>query len=227
MVKSIVFKYLKQLINAFIAGLIISLACVVNIYCVGASSKILGAALFGIGFFFISLYGYELYSFKAGYCIENKVDYLLEMLISIIGNFIGVFVIIGILFLTPFMDSFPNFINGYNSIMTNLLIDDFSLYSFGKALLAGLLIYLGYNTYKKAEQPIARFASLFVMAFIVAYVGLDEIISDLFYFNLSLFNNIEGVSFSSLLTRLVFVFLGNTLGAMIIPSLRKLKGLLR
>ena len=54
--KLIINKYLKQLINAFICGLLIGIGGVTNLYCIGKGAPILGSFLFGLSFLFIALY---------------------------------------------------------------------------------------------------------------------------------------------------------------------------
>ena len=57
--KMIVSKYLKQLINGVIAGLLIGVACVCYLVLSGMNLQVVGSLVFTIGFLFIALYGYE------------------------------------------------------------------------------------------------------------------------------------------------------------------------
>ena len=217
-------KYLKQLINAVIAGLLMGLAGTAYLYCLGIGNQVLGSFLFGFGFLFIALYGYELYTNKAGYMVENKWIYILDCLIAILGNIIGTWLIALVLKMTSFLDAGSAISCGLGLFLTPKIGDALVFDYFGRSLLGGLIMYITYNTYKKAEQPIARFMSLFLGAFFITFLGLDEFVSDMFMFNTGILVGYEG---GFLITHLVYVFIGNTLGALIIPALRKLKGVLK
>ena len=52
-------------------------------------NKIIGAFLFSIGLFMICANGFNLYTGKIGYVIDNKPKYLIELLLTIIGNLLG------------------------------------------------------------------------------------------------------------------------------------------
>ena len=94
--KLIIGKYLKVLLSSFIAGLLIGIG--VTISFIIHSSTILNSGIIGpifgvLGVLLICLYGYNLYTFKVGYVLDNKVDYLIEVLLSLLGNFIGILLI--------------------------------------------------------------------------------------------------------------------------------------
>ncbi len=222
--KMIINKYLKQFINAIIAGIIISLACVCSLFCVGANQKVLGGFIFGLGFLFVALYGYEYFSQKVGYVVENKFIYLIDLLIAFLGNYLGAWLIALIIKMTNFSEATSYFsiaLTNYLDVRTgDGLVFDF----FGKSILAGLIVYLSFNTYKKAEQPIARFLSLFIGAMVISFIGFDELVSDMFYFNMSCF---YGYNYGQLFAKLMYVMVGSSFGAMIIPLCRKLKGVLK
>ena len=86
-----------------------------------------------------------------------------------------------------------------------------------------MVIYFVFNTYKKAEQPIARFSSLFLGAIVVSLVGLNEVVSDMFFANLGC---LYGYNYGDLLTKLLYVLIGFSFGAMIVPLTRRIKALL-
>lgn len=223
--KLIINKFLKQFINAIIAGMIISIACVMYLCCSAMNYKILGGFIFGLGFLFIGLYGYEYYSQKIGYVVENKVIYILDCLIAFIGNFAGTWLIVLIVKMTSLADAGTGLITiGLESVLSSRVGNGLVLDFIGKSLISGLIIYLTFNTYKKAEQPIARFLSLFIGAFVISLLGFDELVSDMFYFNMACFYD---YNYGELFAKLMYVLVGNSLGAMIIPLLRKLKGVLK
>lgn len=222
--KLLINKYLKQLINGVIAGLLIGLACVCSLYLQGINQVVLGGLIFGLGFLFVALYGFEYYTSKVGYLVENKAIYILDLVLALLGNFIGAWLIALVVKMTSLSEASNPFMIGLNQVLLSRSGEGLVFDLFGKSLLSGLVVYFAFNTYKKAEQPIARFVSLFIAGVVVSIVGLDELVSDMFYFNMGC---LSGYHYGDLITKLGYVLIGNSLGALIIPCLRKLKGLLK
>ena len=217
--KMIVSKYLKQLINGVIAGLLIGVSCVCYLVLSGMNLQVVGSLVFTIGFLFIALYGYEYFSAKIGLAVENKWGYLFDCFLALLGNFIGTWIIA----LITKMTSLPALELGLASVMAVRSGEGLVFDLFGKSILSGLIIYFVFNTYKKAEQPIARFSSLFLGAIVISLVGLNEVVSDMFYYNLGCLN---GYGYGEFLPKLLYVIIGSSLGAMIVPLTRRLKALL-
>ena len=223
--KMIINKFLKQFINALIAGMIISIACVMYLCCISMNYKILGGFIFGLGFLFIGLYGYEFFSQKIGYVVENKFIYIIDCLIAFIGNFVGTWLIALIVKMTSLADVGTGFVSlGLESVLSSRIGNGLVFDFMGKSLISGIVIYLAFNTYKKAEQPIARFLSLFIGAFVISLLGFDELVSVMFYFNMACFYD---YNYGELFAKLMYILIGNSFGAMIIPLLRKVKGVLK
>ena len=83
--------WFKWLIRAILAGMCISIGGIVFIQTWGGNPQLkwVGAFLFSLGLFAVVTYGFNLYTGKVGYILQNDRIYLLEVLITIIGNFIG------------------------------------------------------------------------------------------------------------------------------------------
>ena len=81
-------KYLDYLIKSIFAGIMIGIAGTVYLR---VDNNIVGALLFSIGLLVICMYGMNLYTGKIGYILINKLNYIYELLITILGNFIGTF----------------------------------------------------------------------------------------------------------------------------------------
>lgn len=217
--KLIIGKYLKVLLSSFIAGLLIGIA--VTISFIVQSTTLVNANIIGplfgvLGVLLICLYGYNLYTFKVGYVFENKVDYLIEVILSLVGNIIGVFLMSLMLRATSLMSDGSEFLNVVNSYMSSRVEEDF----FSMIILSfigGIVAYFGYNTYKKAEQPIAKFLTLILCVGAIYICGLKEGITDMFIY--SVYKLFDG----ALALKIFYIILGNTFGALLIPLLNKLR----
>lgn len=77
-------KNIKNFIKGIYAGIMIGIGGTIYL---SMSSKVLGAIFFSIGLMMICIFNMNLYTGKIGYIINNKKSYLLELLLSLLGNF--------------------------------------------------------------------------------------------------------------------------------------------
>ena len=222
--KLIINKYIKIFINGIIAGVLISIGAMGLLYSLGSDNQILGGFLFGFGFLLVCLYGYESYTNKIGYLGENNWLFILECFLVLIGNYLGTWLLPLVLKMTSFSLETNSLMIGLNKVIEYKMQDGLVFDYFGRSLIAGIIIYLAYNTYKKAEQPIARFSSIFLGAIFISTLGLNELVSDLFIINLAALSNYD---YGHLFVGVIYVLVGNTLGSIIIPLFRKMKGYLK
>lgn len=222
--KLIVNKYVKGLINSIVAGVLISLGAICYLVCLGQGQQVFGSLIFSLGFLFIALYGYDYFTGKSGYVAENKVPYILDLVVMVLGNYIGAWLVSLVVLMTDMTEATSSLMLGLNMVMATKIGEGMVFSLFGKSLLSGIIIYFVFNTYKKAEQPIARFLSLFIGGAVICIVGLDELVTNMFYSNL--YCLVEG-NYGDLALKLLYVLIGNTLGTIMIPLVRKLRGKLR
>ncbi|MDD6302866.1 MAG: formate/nitrite transporter family protein [Bacillales bacterium] len=218
--KIVVIRYLKVLLSAFLAGVMISLGGVAYIGFKAISHEVAGALLSSFGLMMVLLYGYNLFSAKMGYLLEENALYILEIVLSWFGNYLGAFVIGITLKGTRLLKDTSKFYLALKEIMEVKSNDDM-ISIFLISILTGIIIYLAVNTYKKAEQPIARFGSVILASCLISIIGLEETTIQVFL--TSAYSPFNGV----LSLNLVYITLGNAIGAIIIPSLNKLRSLMR
>lgn len=214
MLKPVLFRFLKVFINAILAGLVIGLAGTAFYYTlrVNLLNPIFAGLLFAVGYLLIGLYGYELFAFRSSKIFEEKKVIWLDLILILLGNILGAYLIGGV-----------NHIIG-GDLISSLQSADTSfevLPLLFNAILGGLLIYFIFNTYKKAEQPIARFAIIFVGAAVMMMAGFKEVTFEAFYHSI-----VEPFS-GGTTSRIFLIAAGNLVGAIIIPSINLLKGKLR
>lgn len=207
MKKTVLFKILKVLLNSFIAGIIFGLCCIAMSF----DSFIFGGIVLSVGFILCMLYAYDSYLIRVPYVLENNALYIIDTLVSLVGNIFGTIVVALLLNLTGFHDS-NTYVTAIKALAINFNHFEVLLYAF----ISGVFIYFGVNTYKKAEQPIARFLVIIACISASAAFGMCQIniISFLFCTN--------GFS-ADLFGKFFTVLLGNTLGLLLIPALRKLR----
>lgn len=199
-------EWFKWLIRAILAGICISIGGIVFIQTTtscGTEFKWVGAVLFSIGLMSILHFGFNLYTGKVGYILQNDRKFLLEVLVTIVGNFIGC-LICGYLFQ---FDMAAQMVTD----KVNLLMGEGGVIDIiAKSVMCGILMYIAVDYYKSKDSLLATFVCIpvFIMA------GFEHSIADMFYISSAMMWNID----TALLTSAVLF--GNLIGCCLIPAYR-------
>lgn len=195
-------KYLDFLIKGIYAGILISIG---GIAYLAIENKVVGSFIFSFGLLTVCMYSFNLFTGKVGYILINKINYLLELLISLIGNFLGTFIVGNLMRLTRF----SNYIETAKNIV-NVKLNDSIISIFILAIFCGMIMYIAVNNYKKGKDVIGKYITIFmgVMAFILC--GFEHCVANMFYFS------IAGIFSFKVLYYLLVMVLGNSLGSIII-----------
>lgn len=226
-------KYLNVLIKGLLAGICISIG---GYFClklnIAANSKFLGAFVFTIGLILICNFGYFLYTGKVCYLFENKEqtykEKILSLLIGLLGNLIGALIIALILRLVNeaaitesltfkefgYSDAAKLFKNLTKSVAAKI---DYAWYTMIiLSAFCGMLVYIAVEGFKVINNPLGKYIVLIlaVSGFIIC--GFEHSIANMFYYFLA--GNFTTEAFLSLLLCVI----GNSIGGLIIPSLKML-----
>ena len=199
------------------AGMCISLGGGLFIIAKNSNLPILGGFLFPVGLLMICLFGFNLYTGKVGYVFINDKKYAWDLLIMIIGNFVGC-LLAGYALRLIFINN-EAILSTAQSVATGKLVD---LGNGGKpwytmllsAVLCNILVFVAVDTFKKQNLHILlRVFVLFcaIAAFVI--LGFDHCVANMFYYAFAnlYFSNEIGRSLLSLL----IVIVGNSLGAIL------------
>ena len=195
------------LIRAFLTGIAIGIGGTVFLSC---ESKVIGASLFGTGLFVILTFGFYLYTGKVGYIVENKLNYVGEVALIWIGNFIGTFTMAKLVLLTRIAG-----IAAKADAMCQVKMNDSIGSIFILAIFCGMLMFIAADGYKKIEHSVGKFLAIFLPVIVFILSGFEHCIANMFYFSIASAWN--GSSFGYLLV----MTLGNAVGGMLIPLCRK------
>lgn len=195
-------KILNWFIKSILAGMFIGIGCLAYL---SSPDKIVGAFLFTVGLFVILTFKLNLFTGKICYVIEKK-NYL-EVVITLLGNFIGTLLLALMCRATRLI----NLIEYANAICEIKLSDSYiSLFILG--ILCNILIYIAVEGYNKFKD-IRGILSLFFGVIIFVVIGLEHCIADMFYFNFTFIYSWE------VLLRLLIIVLGNGIGGISIRYL--------
>lgn len=195
-------KYLDYLIKSIFAGIMIGIAGTVYLR---VDNNIAGAFLFSIGLLVICMYGMNLYTGKIGYVLINKLNYIYELLITILGNFIGTFLVARLVLLTRFKSVSDKAVN-----LVNLKLNDNLLSIFILSMLCGILMYIAVNNYKKINNEIGKYSCIFMCVMVFILSGFEHSIANMYYISVA-----NVLSLKSLLYILIMI-LGNSVGSILI-----------
>lgn len=190
-------KFFKLFIPSILAGISISLAGFIFL---SVDNKYLGSVLFTLGLFLVCTRSYNLYTGKVCYC--KTIQNIKDLLIIILGNFIGTNIIGLLLRCTRYATSLTTKANSIIDIKQS----DNLLSLFILAIICNIFIYVAVDGYKKAKDQVAKYLSLFfgVIGFVIS--GTEHVVADMFYFA------VAGNYTSKAFLVLLIVFLGNTVG---------------
>ena len=195
--------YMKCFLRAILAGIAIGLGGCIFMGMVTSEYKWVGAILFSIGLFTVFTFRLDLYTGKVGYAVENKPSYLVDLVVIILGNFVGA-LIVGQMIPMP--------------EAAEVLIVDAKLGGdidwwrvFCKGVFCGMLMFIAADYYKTQKKYLATFVC--VPVFILA--GFEHSIADMFYFCASGTFTLDAFLF------ILVVIVGNAVGGILIPLCKK------
>lgn len=193
---------LKILLRAILSGIMISVGGTIFLM---LNRSELGAFLFGIGLFMVVVNGYNLYTGKIGYLIDNKINYLWELFLTLIGNLIGTISCGYLLLVTRFGDK----LNETAKIVTDAKLNDNLLSIFVLSMFCGMLMFLAVDLYKKLND-VGKFFAVFLCVTVFIICGFEHCVANMYYFSVA-----NAWNFNTLLYLLIMI-LGNSVGGILI-----------
>lgn len=203
-------RYLAILLSSILAGFCIVIG-VTAFLTLRKTNFIAGTLIFGLGLFSIMHCKLYLYTGKVGATLNNKPKYLLDLLICLTGNFIGVILLSSIMKLTriyPILQS--------EAIELVKAKQNDSWYSiFILSIMCGIMIYIAVIGHERSPYTLGKalFCFLAVSAFIIS--GHEHCIANAAYYTLA------GVFNTKALLYFILMILGNAIGSIGIDGLLK------
>lgn len=195
---------MKYFIKSLLAGIMIAIGGTVYL---SLSSKIAGATFFSIGLIGVLVYGLNLYTGKIGYLITNfNLKYLKELIITLLGNFAGAFLVGYVLRFTRIYSS----INEKAIILANAKLNDNLLSIFILSIFCGMLMYFAVNGYKILND-FGKYVVVYLGVVVFILCGFEHCVANIYYFTVADVWSLNTFGY------LGIMILGNTLGSFILP----------
>lgn len=170
-------------------------------------NKVIGASLFSIGLFGVLIYNLNLYTGKIGYLITNlNLKYIKELIITLIGNFIGACSVGFILRYTRIYDK----IYEKSLILANAKLNDNILSIFILSIFCGLLMYYAVNGFKK-QTDFGKYLVVYLGVAVFILCGFEHCIANMYYFSVAGIWSLKTLGYTGIMV------LGNSIGSFIIP----------
>ena len=195
---------MKVLFKSFLAGIMIAIGGTVFL---SIENKVIGASLFSIGLFGVLIYNLNLYTGKIGYLITNlNLKYIKELIITLIGNFIGACSVGFILRYTRIYDK----IYEKSLILANTKLNDNILSIFILSIFCGLLMYYAVNGFKK-QTDFGKYLVVYLGVAVFILCGFEHCIANMYYFSVADIWSLKTLGYTGIMV------LGNSIGSFIIP----------
>lgn len=189
------------LLKGIYAGIMIGIGGTIYL---SIANQVVGAILFAIGLLTICVYKMNLYTGMIGYILENKLGYLKTLTFTLLGNLLGT-IITALLILNTRIAN----ISIRAREMAIIKISDNYLSIFILSVFCGILMYIAVNNFKKGEDSIIKYLSIFICVVVFILCGFEHCIANMYYISLA-----KAWSFKSAISMLFMIF-GNSFGAII------------
>lgn len=200
-------RYADIFLRALMTGFAIGIGGAVYLSC---DNKYLGAFLFGTGLFVILSFGFNLFTGKVVYAVVNKPSYILDLIVIWLGNLAGTVIMGGMLLCTR--------ISGIGEKAAEICAVKFNdnlLSIFILAIFCGMLMFIAADGYKQIKNPAGQMLAIFLPVVVFILSGYEHCIANMFYFTVAKVWSLNTVVYLLVMT------LGNAVGGMFIPFVRK------
>lgn len=209
-------KYLSIFMSAVLSGWCITIGAAAYLSLV-STQKIVGAFLFGLGLFVIIHFQLHLYTGRVGTLLDHRPKYILELIVCVAGNIIGVLILAGLLRVTRIGDTLC-----LEAMKIVEAKQEDSWYSiFLLSVMCGIMIYLATAGHKRCEYALGKalFCFLAIAVFIVC--GFEHCVAGAAYYTFAGYFDLRSLLY------LLLMVIGNGLGAVILDGMLKLIGYLK
>ena len=192
------------------AGFVIGLGCIVNLV---SQNSVVGAIFFTTGLFLVLTRGYDLFTGKVAYAIENNYRYSLNLILMWFGNLAGA---ISLATITRFTSLYQK-ITEKSDIIINNKLSQGRLSTFLLAVLCGIIIFLAVENFKCNEHEFGKYFGLLLLIPLFILCGFEHCVANMYYCSVTNGQYLEKIIF------VLYCTLGNTVGSIVCNSLKKLK----
>ena len=202
-------KVLKTFLLGVLAGLSISIGGIVFLSC---ESKVVGAIFFTIGLFTVCTFGFNLFTGKVCYALENKASYIFDLVLIWLGNFAGC-LLCGLGMSATRVG--PALRETAVAVCEKKMAGS-PLSTIILGLFCNICIYIAVDGYKNNPHEIGKYLALLFGVTVFILCGFEHCVANMFYFSMA------GIFTVQMLVFLLLNSFGNIIGGLLIPLIRKI-----
>lgn len=203
-------KKLADFLYAIMAGAFIAMGGVVFL---SLDNKIVGAFMFSLGLFAVCTLKYNLFTGKVGYLFCNYVKtYLPWCLMVWVGNLVGSIIVAELVRLTRIA---PGIIEKSTKLV-QVKADDSLISLFVLGIFCNIMVVHAVDQYLNNPHEVGKYLGIVMSIMVFILCGFEHCIADMFYIQMARMWN------SQTIIALIVITLGNVLGGILIPTMRKI-----
>ncbi len=198
---------MKIFMKAILAGIAISTGGIIYLT---LDNHIAGSFLFSIGLFTIYTFGFNLYTGKVCYIVNEKPKYLFSVLLVYLGNFAGT---VG----TGYLLRQTKLVNlvGHTSELVEGKLSDTLFSTFIMAFMCGVMMCIAVIGFQTVKDSVGKHLALILPVMVFILSGFEHSIADMFYFSMA--NAWSAKAF----LYIFIISLGNLAGGNLIPLAKR------
>ena len=160
-------------LRALLTGFAIGIGGIVYLSC---ESRYIGSFLFGTGLFVILNFGFNLFTGKVGYAVENKPAYLIDLALIWLGNLAGTAA-------TGIMTAHTR-ISGIGKKAAELCdvkLSDGPVSILILSFFCGMLMFIAADGFKRSENPTAQVLMVFLPVMVFILCGFEHCVANMYF----------------------------------------------
>lgn len=201
-------KRVRTLFSGMLAGLCIAMGGTVFL---SVDNRVLGALLFSVGLFCVCSFGFSLFTGRVCYVFDNDLSYALELPFMWVGNLMGTW----LLAMVERMTRSGAALADRARVLCEVKLGDGLISIFLLAVLCNILIFIAVEGYKTIPHSLGKYLAMIFGVTVFILCGFEHCVANMYYISLA------GVWSGKALLYVLVMTLGNAVGGVLLPLIRK------
>lgn len=175
-------------------------------------NRVVAALFFTTGLFAISNYGFNLFTGKVCYLLDNGPRYLWELALIWLGNLGGTLIATALLGLTRVHPALAE----TAAPLVAAKLGDGLLSVFVLSVFCNVLIFIAVDGYRIIPDALGKYLALFLGVAVFAISGFEHCVANMYFISLTGSWSADAVLF------IIVNTVGNSLGGLLVPAVKKI-----
>ncbi len=175
-------------------------------------NRVVAALFFTTGLFAISNYGFNLFTGKVCYLLDNGPGYLWDLALIWLGNLGGTLIATALLGLTRVHPALAE----TAAPLVAAKLGDGLLSVFVLSVFCNVLIFIAVDGYRIIPDALGKYLALFLGVAVFAISGFEHCVANMYFISLTGSWSADAVLF------IIVNTLGNSLGGLLVPAVKKI-----